>query len=169
MYKYVIGGGLIVGGLSLGWWWFKKQKNKGKRKKNNVPLDISFKNKKQYDRMIADIIRYPNNKSGKYREYIYRMKRPFKSYWCGYIDLSREKCEQITDEQISYLEEIVHGGLTGGLIGFDCAHFMDYHYLKANGKLIEFNYETHCNYKDHNFVMNNIKQIIDYLIDGNED
>jgi len=112
----------------------------------------------QYNRMKADLERHPDNEIGQYRGYNYELKRPYGTYWCGYIRL-RDDQPELTDTQIDHLDSIVHGGLTSG-IGFDCAHYNDYYRSQYEDDV----YMTeNATYKDYDFVYNEITKMIDYL------
>lgn len=149
--------GIYVSGMLLSCWWFRKNKSE---KRPFVPPDIVT----EYNRMLVDIKRHSNYKVGKYRDYIYKMKRPYGTYWCGYVDLTKEIRNQITDDQLDCLEGIVHGGLSEELIEFNCAHVTDYYSIYWGPEPPRIGRKG-CTYKDHDFVLNHIKDIIDYLID----
>ncbi len=100
-------------------------------------------------RMIQDLEKYPSPEEGVYKNVEYKMKRLHNSIWGGYV-----KVENVSDEMHEKMEELSHGGITGGcdgMIGFDCSHLGDYP-LCADGI-----------YRDRNYVLAVIHRMIDEL------
>ena len=129
---------------------------------------IKIGNETQYLIQRKDLEKYPKSSySGEYKGIKWRMKRPYDTYWCGYVDchLTRE----FTDEEIEQLDDIAHGGLTCG-IGVDCSHFDDYYFNPLTG--YEFDLPKNYNrgnrmkatFKTYEYVYNNICQLIDAII-----
>jgi hypothetical protein len=115
----------------------------------------------QHKKMLDDIDKYGDMQNGTYRNIEWSMKRPYGTYWCAYVHYNGE----LNDDQIEQLENLSHMGLTSG-IGFDCAHYGDYAPMKLNDKF----YQSLCNqddtYKDHDYVRNIVKTMIDYIADN---
>jgi hypothetical protein len=78
-----------------------------------------------YD-MIEDIEKTKHRPhKGTYKGIDWKIRRPYKTYLCGYAD-SNNKLNDILDENdFTELEKLSQGGLTSGL-GFDCGHFNDF-------------------------------------------
>ena len=111
----------------------------------------------EHQRMLVDIRTYGNQEHGTHRNIEWSMNRPYGTYWCGYIHYTGD----LTDAQIEQLENRNHGGLTGGL-GFDCAHYGDYFPFT----LEQSSFLMKGTFKDHDYVLNIIQNMIDYIIDG---
>ncbi|WP_294582972.1 hypothetical protein [uncultured Staphylococcus sp.] len=80
---------------------------------------------------------------------------------CGYIDLAEEN---INEKQYNLLDRLAHGGITHYInneIGFDCGHCYDimpyscFNNLFCSGK-----------YRDFNYVLNNLKEMVDALVES---
>ena len=107
----------------------------------------------EHGKLKNDINLYGNYQSGIYKNISWEMKRNvlFK-WWCGYIltsdiiDLS-----DISEDVMDKLDEAAYMGMTSSF-GFDCAHCEDYPCID-NGT-----------YKDYNFVLKHIKDMIDIII-----
>lgn len=172
MAKYIVPIAFGVGGIAIAsLYLYRNSNNKEreerekleKRKKKLLSKKFFYEtvsNREQFDIMKNDLENYPENSyKGEYRNYEWAMSRPSSTYWCGYIGISDDDFDKLTEKQLDKINEIAHGGLTCG-IGIDCAHYNDYYVGKYLG-------EIHKNgtYKTYGYVLNNIKEIIDYLHD----
>ena len=124
------------------------------------------------DRYQKDLQDYPETKyADTYRGYQWTMKR-VNGHWCGYL-------YNLTSEEINNIKGDIHGGITGGFtdsmglaISFDCAHYDDYEgfiidylrYLRSrdDDDVIDI-FEQSGTYKDYNWVLNHIKELIEKL------
>jgi hypothetical protein len=81
----------------------------------------------------------------------------------------------LTDETINdELDALAPGGLTGGnekMSGFDCSHYCDYSYNETRNKAGELLWvhemciSQSATFKDHDFVLHHIKEMIDFLVE----
>lgn len=107
-------------------------------------------------RMKQDIEEHGEEDSGVYRGLKWSMKRPYSTYWCGYVDFDTSN---LPDTHIDGLDSVAHGGLTADC-GFDCAHHNDYAPFPG------FNGRVCCGiYRDHDYVLKCIHKMIDYILD----
>lgn len=100
--------------------------------------------------MRQDIQQYGMQQEGIYKDVSWSMKRPYGTYWCGYVTSEINTTKDMLDK----LEAIAHGGLTARL-GFDCSHCHDYPTSGHFNKTAKF--------RDYNYVLGNIKEMIDYI------
>lgn len=112
----------------------------------------------EHERMLADIAEHGKEQTGEHRGIKWDMKRPYGTYWCGYVDHSCIDDSKFTDDDCDELERLSHGGLTSG-VGFDCAHYNDYH---PSGL---FRNNNRCTYRDYDYVLGKICGMIDYIVD----
>lgn len=80
----------------------------------------------EQEKFEQDRKEFGDRQTGVYRGIRWLMRRPYHTYWCGYLKLP----EEVSEDQERILDEASHGGLTGGIgeysYGFDCAHGGDY-------------------------------------------
>jgi hypothetical protein len=114
----------------------------------------------QHTIMLEDILAHGFEKSGVYKGVPWKMVRPYRTYWCGYVNYyeSKDHSYMLTDEDIEELEGRSHGGLTSG-IGFDCAHFYDYYPTTGVNTLL---HDT--KFCTHDYVYGRITSMIDYIM-----
>lgn len=105
-------------------------------------------------KMMDDIEQYGDNVEGEYREIRWRMERCY-LHWCGYVKMNGEG--KIDEEHYNEAERRSHGGFTS-FWGFDCSHYRDYSnpMMRSGGN----------EYRDYDYVLGKIKDIIDYLVDN---
>lgn len=106
----------------------------------------------QYARLQEDQELWGNEQTGTYRGVSYLARRhPAYKHWCGYIIPNSE----ISEDGYERLDDVAHGGITGhrGGPGFDCSHMDDYPLFKDG------------TYRNYPYVFNNIKSMIDTLLD----
>lgn len=127
-------------------------------KKPTVPEHIKHP---EHIKMMKDIKKHGDEQRGTFKNIKWYMRRPYSTYWCGYVRYEGK----LTDTQSDELEHISHGGLTSG-IGFDCAHWGDYapHKITHIDKLWE-----NGRYRDYDYVYDKICKMIDYIVDGTID
>lgn len=95
-------------------------------------------NEVEKKRWLEDKEQYGDEQEGEYKGIKWRMRRPHKTFWCGYVEYDGH----VSDKCMESLENIAHGGLTAHL-GFDCYHagdfpcevmgmgvYRDYHYVR---------------------------------------
>lgn len=115
--------------------------------------------------------------------------------WCGYIKMEEDH-PWINDSyddinnKLRQEDKYVHGGLTfkdeydlsdliksetaNIFIGFDCGHINDIKplgssiALKIFTRILEEGQDTHLTYKDIEYVMNECKQLADWVIEAHE-
>lgn len=106
--------------------------------------------------MIKGVWDYiPRIQYNNYRGYITKIVKTELGHLCGYVLLPKTFNLNVEWENLY----IVHGGITyheGDVIGFDCAHYMDY--------IPELNIGEVNNYKDEDFVNNELRKLVDTLI-----
>ena len=109
----------------------------------------------ELERMLVDIEQHGTKVSGTYRGKDWEMVRPHGTSWCGYL----LNPGHINNELDAELDEIAHGGFTCQLpLGFDCAHYKDFCSILSP-------FYDGTTYKDHAFVLDVIKRLIDRIID----
>lgn len=110
--------------------------------------------------MIKGVWDYiPKNQYSKYRGYITKIVKTELGHLCGYVLLPKTFKLNVEWEDLG----IVHGGITYHediVIGFDCAHYMDY--------IPALNIGEVYNYKDVDFVNNELRKLVDTLIGMNK-
>ena len=80
----------------------------------------------EFYHMLKDIEKSRNRPhKGIYKGIEWEIRRPSRTYLCGYIYPKPEIGDRLTEEDYEKLQELSHGGLTCG-IGFDCSHYGDY-------------------------------------------
>ena len=121
----------------------------------NSELDPHFQ--EQLKRMIEDRDNYGSNQSGIHRGIQWSMRKPYNSYWCGYVKF--ESSITLSNEKIEEMERYAHGGFTSG-IGFDCSHYDDFApmYITELNKWFGL---TEGSFKDYHYVRNCLEKIID--------
>ena len=128
----------------------------------NRGIPQNVKNETEYLRQQEDLKNYPRNEyTGTYKGIKWIMKRPYNTYWCGYVHTPEDRV--ITKKEHKTLDGLAHGGLTGGPLGFDCSHYTDYHYKSEIG--YEFTHQN-ATYKDYNYVYKTICRMIDFIVDA---
>lgn len=129
----------------------------------------------QRARQQADVALWPHQDEGVYRGYRWLMRRPGGTYWCGYVDLSpAQEFLNESDNHYDELESRAHFGITGGyenMSGFDCSHYADFYSRLENlpgmpASLRDFCIDGNATYKDHDYVLSRIEDMIDYLADN---
>ena len=97
------------------------------------------------------------------------MRRPHGTFWCGYVDIgSVQTSLDAFPERWDILTSKIHGGITGGYkgyTGFDCAHYNDF-FVSRDGSCFRNN--VAATYKDHDYVLGIIRNMIDYLVSNDE-
>ena len=115
----------------------------------------------QRDRQMKDIEKWPETDEGEYLGFRWHMRRPYKTYWCGYVDTSSADVEDFLDVDCNngnnhdILDSIAHGGLTGvykGMIGFDCSHYHDF-WIDEDGRVGKLALNEGTVYRDHDYVL----------------
>lgn len=99
----------------------------------------------EYDKMKKDIRKYGNVQSGMYKNIKWLMKRPYNTYWCGYVEYDNKLLQE---DDYNTLDELSH-------IGFNCTHYGDYNpilSLSNPGK-----------YRDYEYVLGKLKDMIDLI------
>ncbi len=102
-----------------------------------------------------------------YREHECEIVKNHTGHLCGYVIFDIDELENIDVSNV-----VVHGGITFQRtdkdkhqveVGFDCAHVWDY--VPYNAKYQE-NYDVPVeNYRDESYVRNEIRNLIDQVID----
>jgi len=118
------------------------------------PPQLLDTSKEQFSRLQEDQELWGNEQNGTYRGVSYYAKRNLRiKCWCGYIIPNAE----ISGDMYVRLDELAHRGITGehqGGPGFDCAHHGDFTLIHGEGI-----------YRNYPYVFNNIKSMIDTLLD----
>lgn len=126
-------------------------------------LDANDHNRSQAARMLKDLMHCSNQPmDGVYKGIKWKITRPTGSHLCGYIIVPKT-----TVVDFDGLDDIAHGGITGGCrcnedeesFGFDCAHAGDWIPSFGAGLAKENNWT----YKNYDYVLNNIKEMIDFM------
>lgn len=94
-----------------------------------------------------------------YRGYTTKIIKQDLGHLCGYVVLPKSFNLRIEGCDL----DIVYGGITyqrDNVIGFDCAHFMDYIPAIGSGDIRK--------YKNEVFVKRELKKLVDYLIGMNK-
>jgi len=115
--------------------------------------------------MMTDILEHGLECKGEYKGVSWSMRRPYKTYWCGYVEYETDTLPQqyeLTDEDIESLEGLSHGGLTSG-IGFDCAHAGDY--APMEGGMVSSLFRGGM-FRTHSYVYGRITDMIDYIVEA---
>lgn len=135
----------------------------------NIPIEIinyinaiggdieKIKDNPEFWRLVSDFKKMPNEYCFEYKKYLCKIKRGnYGFHLCGYVE------GDIPLLSIDKLNEIVYGGITAGndfnIIGFDCAHYLDY---SINIFITD---NRQCIYKDTNFVEQTCKNIVDFIL-----
>lgn len=111
----------------------------------------------QKKRQEEDIKQNGNHRTGVYKDVDWEMIRPDNTYWCGYVKL-HGRTKTFSEKQLEELSEVAHGGFTAPF-GFDCAHAGDYYFEEGSPFSVFFRQTD--TYKDFDYVLKNIKDIID--------
>lgn len=138
----------------------------------------------EFLRFLEDREKYGDEYTGEYRNIKYKLRRPHKVSWCGYINLEKDT---FNEKQYYDLEQFSQWGFTAQW-GFDCAHSGDYNpsqlfnlmgLYKVTGdkkildillnKEISPIYTNGDTYKDFDYVINIIKTIIDEMYKVRDD
>lgn len=109
-------------------------------------------NPEQFAHLQEDQETWGNEQNGIYRGIShYAWRHPRMKHWCGYINPNTE----ISEDMYEKLDDVAHGGITGdrGGPGFDCSHHGDFP-LTIDGV-----------YRNYPYVLNNMKAMIDVLLD----
>jgi hypothetical protein len=102
-------------------------------------------------RMRVDIAAYGSYDNGFYKNVPWEMQRfmikGYPEHWCGYVLYNGN----LTKIELELIEEKIHEDLTY-YMGFECNHCYDY------------NYNHKGTYRDHEYVINCIREMIDVLV-----
>lgn len=101
----------------------------------------------------------PRIQYNKYRGYTTKIVKTNLGYLCGYVLLPKSFKLNVEWYDLG----IVHGGITyhkDNVIGFDCAHYIDYIPAFIIGEI--------DNYKDEDFVNNELRKLVNTLIAMNK-
>jgi len=118
----------------------------------------------EHQKMLADIKNHGINNDGVYRGIKWRTNRPYETYLCGYICLETN-INDLEDVKLNNIERKSHKGLTSEL-GFDCAHAGDY--FTMSQQIPGSNYDKNATYKDHDYVVKCLHNMIDAYLDTDE-
>jgi hypothetical protein len=137
-------------------------------------IDLSVPNeseKKNYASMRSDLKKFPSTIKHlltimglyifTYKSYSCSVRRNDNLSWNGYVLIKNP--HSIADlNECQNINFDVHGGVTyfeNNILGFDCGHAGDYTLSKVGA-----NYGPETTYKDYNFVISEVKKLVDDLI-----
>lgn len=127
---------------------------------------------KQKELIKLDLTKYPQTHDFTYKGCSCEMRRNLYKAWCGgYVQIpnnSHPLYYASYDKISELLDNYIHGGITygwdsnsrffSGYFGFDCSHYDDITPIKS------YRHSEFATYKDYNFVVNEIKKLVDFFI-----